>query len=91
MLDDKANRAMEEVLQRGAALIDALNLTPVERDYAVAEAQHVINHVTDQYFDDKLMGGRQVRPHRSRSRRGLQFDILRQVGDEGRKEVPRSG
>jgi hypothetical protein len=32
-LDDKANRAMEEVLRRGSALIDALKLTPVEREY----------------------------------------------------------
>ena len=62
MLDDKANRAMEEVLRRGAALIDALNLIPVEREYAMAEAQQIINQVTDKYFDDKLMGGRKVRP-----------------------------
>ena len=62
MLDDQADHAMEEVLQYGAKLIDALNLTPVEREYAMIEAQEIINHVSERYFDDKLMQGRKVRP-----------------------------
>jgi len=62
MLDDKANKAMEEVLQRGAALIDALNLTQVEREYAMEDAQSLINAVTTAYFDDEHLRGRKVRP-----------------------------
>ena len=62
MLDDKAHKAMEEVIQRGAALVDALNLTPVEREYAMAEAQQIVNQVTEKYFDDGEMKGRKVRP-----------------------------
>ena len=42
MLDDKANKAMNEVLQRGAALIEALNLTAVETEYAMQDAQWII-------------------------------------------------
>jgi hypothetical protein len=37
MLDDKANEAMEEVLRRAAALIEALKLTPVENEYVMEE------------------------------------------------------
>jgi hypothetical protein len=62
VLDDKAHKAMEEVIQRGAALVDALNLTPVEREYAMAEAQQIIDQVTGKYFDDGEMKGRNVRP-----------------------------
>lgn len=62
MLDDKANRAMEDVLKQGAALIDALNLTPVEREYAIEESQRLINTVTEAYFDDDHLKGRKVRP-----------------------------
>ena len=32
MLDDKSDKAMDEVLRRGAALIEALDLTPTERE-----------------------------------------------------------
>jgi hypothetical protein len=62
MLDDQANKAADEVLQRGAALIDALKLTPVEREYAMQESQRLIATVTDTYFDDDHMKGRNVRP-----------------------------
>lgn len=62
MLDENASRAMEEVRRRGETLIDALNLTPVEREYALAEAEQIVNHVTAKYFDDEKMGGRKVRP-----------------------------
>lgn len=62
MLDDKASQAMEEVRRRGEALIDALNLTPVEREYAMAESELIVNRVTERYFDDKLLGDRKVRP-----------------------------
>lgn len=62
MLDDEANRAMEGVLQRGAALIDALQLTPVEREYAMEEAQRIITSTTEGYFDDERLRGRKVRP-----------------------------
>lgn len=62
MLDDKANRAMDDMLQQGAALIDALNLTPVEREYAMEESQRLINTVTEAYFNDNHLKGRKVRP-----------------------------
>jgi len=62
MLDDKVNKAMEEMLQRGAALINALRLTPVEREYAMEEAQRLIDTVTEAYFNDDHMKGRTVRP-----------------------------
>jgi hypothetical protein len=62
MLDDKANEAMEEVIRRGAALIEALKLTPVENEYAMQESQRIINLVTEAYFDDKHLKGRNVRP-----------------------------
>lgn len=62
MLDKESDKAMEEVLQRGAALIDALNLTPVEREYAMEEAQQIINRVTEAYFSDDYLQGRKVRP-----------------------------
>ena len=62
MLDDKAKKAVEEVLQREAALIDALNLTPVEREYALTEAQRIGSQVTERYFNDAEMKGRKVRP-----------------------------
>lgn len=62
MLDDKAHKAVEEVLQRGAALIAALNLTPVEREYAMEEAQQIVNRVTEAYFSDDYLKGRKVRP-----------------------------
>jgi hypothetical protein len=44
-----------------AALINALYLTPVEREYAMEEAQ-LINTVTDTYINDDQMKGRTVRP-----------------------------
>jgi len=47
MLDDKANKAMNEVLQRGSALIEALNLTPVETEYSMQEAERIIKQVTE--------------------------------------------
>jgi hypothetical protein len=62
MLDDKANKAMNEVLQRGAALIEALNLTAVETEYAMQDAQWIINQVTEAYFNDEHLKGRKVRP-----------------------------
>jgi hypothetical protein len=62
MLDDNANNAMEEVLRRGAALIEALKLTPVENEYAMQESQRIINAVTEAYFDDQHLKGRKVRP-----------------------------
>src|SRR5277367_4207612 len=62
VLDDKASKAMEEVRRRGEALIEALNLTPVEREYALAQSEYIINHVTDKYFNDEEMKGRKVRP-----------------------------
>ena len=62
MLDDKANKAMDEVLERGAALIDALNLTPAEREYAMEESRRLIESVTNRYFDDANLKGRKVRP-----------------------------
>jgi hypothetical protein len=62
MLDDKANKAMDEVLQRGAALIETLNLTPVEREYATQAAQEIIDRTTTQYFNDDHLRGRKVRP-----------------------------
>ena len=62
MLDDKANKAMEEVRRRGEALIETLNLTPVEREYVVAESEYIVNHVTEKYFNDDEMKGRKVRP-----------------------------
>jgi hypothetical protein len=60
--DDKAKKAVDEVLQRGAALVDALNLTPVEMEYAMVESQHIITQVTDKYFNDAELKGRNVRP-----------------------------
>lgn len=62
MLDDKSDKAMDEVLQRGAALIDALDLTPVEREYAMEESQRIIKTMTDGYFNDDHLKGRKVRP-----------------------------
>ena len=62
MLDDKANKAMNEVLQRGAALIEALDLTPVETEYSMQEAQRIITQVTEAYFNDEHLKGRKVRP-----------------------------
>jgi hypothetical protein len=62
MLDDKANKAMDEVLQRGAALVEALNLTPVEREYAMEEAQQIIKRFSEAYFNDDHLKGRKVRP-----------------------------
>ena len=62
MLDDQANKAMEEMLQRGTELINALRLTPVEREYAMNEAQRLIKTVTEAYFSEDHMKGRTVRP-----------------------------
>lgn len=62
MLDDKAHRAMEEVRRRGEAPIEALNLTPVERQYALEESEKFVNLITERYFDDDKMKGRKVRP-----------------------------
>ena len=62
MLDDKASRAMEEVRRRGEALIDALNLSPEEKQYALAESQQIIDNVTEKYLDDSILLQKKVRP-----------------------------
>ena len=62
MLDDKASRAMEEVRRRGEALIDALNLSPDEKQYALAESQQIIDRITEKYLDDSILLQKKVRP-----------------------------
>lgn len=62
MPDDKADKVVKEILQHGAAIIDALDLTPVEREYAMEESWRVVNTLTEAYFDDVHLKGRKVRP-----------------------------
>jgi hypothetical protein len=62
MLDGQANKAMNEVLQHGPALIEPLDLTPIETGDSMQESQRIITQVTEAYFDDQQLKGRKVGP-----------------------------
>ena len=91
MLDDKVHKAMEEMLQRGAALIDALHLTSVEREYAMEESQRLIDTVTETYFNDDHMKGRAVRPIAVAAAVGFSLTYLDKWVDEIERKFPDLG
>jgi hypothetical protein len=62
MLDDEANRAMEDVRRRAEVLMDALHLTAEEKLYVEAQAEKITNQVTEQYLDETILRNKKIRP-----------------------------
>ena len=62
MLDDQAKKAMAEVRLRAASLLDDLNLTDEEKQYATSIAKSISDSVAEQYLDDRILHERKVRP-----------------------------
>ena len=61
MLDEEANRQMEEVIKRSGQMVEALRLTPEECEFAVQEAKAIMDSVADRYLDERLSKDRKIR------------------------------
>ena len=62
MLDDQANKMVEEVLRRAEELFNSLPLTTEEKLYASKMSHKINNVMTEEYLDDRMLDGQEVRP-----------------------------
>ncbi|MCL2640885.1 MAG: hypothetical protein FWD53_08580 [Phycisphaerales bacterium] len=62
MLDDQANKMVEEVLRRVEELLNFLPLTTEEKLYASKMSDKINNIVTEEYLDDRMLHKQEVRP-----------------------------